>query len=299
MNSDDDRDVPGAEPQQVLLNGRLTPAAEARISVFDRGFAYGDSLIETIRLSAGRPIFFPEHFERLQRSAASAGFSLPVGSEELRGQALKLAAANGVSQGRLRVQLSRGVPAGPGGFDPGPDLTPTLLLTAEPFAGYPESWYSEGICCRTVPVNRGRYAYLKSASLLAVVLARQEALAAGAAEAILTSAHGRLLEGAFTNLFFIKDAALITAADTDRILPGVVREKVIGLAAALGLETVYAALRLDDLAGAAPAAFLTSSLLGVCPVRRIDDIDLPVDDERVRRLAAALAELESAAAASA
>lgn len=282
------------KPSLVLLNGRLTPAAEACISVFDRGFAYGDSLIETMKLGRGRPVFFAEHFERLRRAAAETGFSLPAGMDELYGQAVQLAAANGISEGRLRLQLSRGMAAPPGGFDPGPGLVPTLLLTAELFPGYPESWYSDGIYCRTVPASRGRYAHLKSASLMVSVLARQEALAAGAAEAILTSAHGRLLEGVFTNLFFLKEAALITAADSEPILPGVVREKVIGLAGSLGLETAYASLRLEDLAGSPPAAFLTSSLLGVCPVSRIDDLELPTGDVRIGQLAAALAELEDA-----
>lgn len=294
MDKRRNKDDLNPEQASVFLNGRLIPAAEASVPVFDRGFAYGDSLIETLKLSAGRPVFFAEHFQRLLQAAAETGFSLPAGMDELKEQAVRLAAANGVSEGRLRIQLSRGVPAGPGGFDPDPGLKPTLLLTAEPFTGYPESWYSEGVCCRTVPVNRGRYAHLKSASLMPVVLARQEALAAGAGEAILLSGHGRLLEGTFTNLFFLKEATLITAADTAPILAGVTREKVIGLAGLLSLEVTYASLRLEDLTGSPPAAFLTSSLLGVCPVRRIDDLELPTSDARIGRLAATLAELEAA-----
>lgn len=282
------------KPASVILNGRLVPAAEASVPVFDRGFAYGDSLIETLKLSAGRPVFFAEHFERIRQAAVETGFNLPAGMDELNEQAIRLAAANVVSEGRLRLQLSRGVPAGAGGLDPGPGLKPTLLLTAEPFAGYPESWYSEGICCRTVPVNRGRYARLKTGSLLPVVLARREALAAGASEAILTSGHGRLFEGTFTNLFFLREETLITAADSEPILAGVTREKVIGLAGSLGLKVAYASLRPDDLATALPAAFLTSSLLGVCPVRRIDDLELPTGGLWTSRLAAALARLEAA-----
>ncbi|MHB1361816.1 MAG: aminotransferase class IV [Thermoleophilia bacterium] len=292
----------------VYLNSRLVPAAAALVPVFDRGFAYGDSLIETLKIMRGRPVFFAEHFRRLENSMEMAGISSPIDAEGLRNQALSLAEANDVVQGRLRIQLSRGLPASPGGIDPGEGILPALLLTAEPFAGFPGEIYEKGIACATVAANRGSLARLKNGSLLATVTARREAAAAGAGEAIFTSGHGRLLEGSLSNIFFSLNAGhhqggdslnggeitLLTAGDDQQILPGITREKVIGIAADMGVEVRYEAPKLGELRAGEDAAFLTSSILGVCPVREIDGKEMALAADLNARLSARLAELEAA-----
>ncbi|MBK5226536.1 MAG: aminotransferase class IV, partial [Thermoleophilia bacterium] len=146
----------------VYLNGHLVPDKDATVSVFDRGFTYGDSLIETLKILHGQPVFFKDHFNRLCRAMEQAGFEAKLDGGNLRNHAVSLAEANLVADGRLRLQLSRGVPESPGGVDPGGRLTPTLLITAEQFAGYPEEEYQKGALCVTVAANRGRYAAIKS-----------------------------------------------------------------------------------------------------------------------------------------
>ena len=276
----------------VYLNSRLIPAAAATVSVFDRGFAFGDSLIETLRILEGHPVFFNEHLLRMRRSMTETGFQTALDAEGLRNQAVLLAELNGVVNGRLRIQLSRGTPEVFSGVDPDGELTPTLLLTVEAFPGYPEEFYLHGAECVTVPANRGHYARYKSASLMPTILARLEATKVGAWESIFLGGHGRLLEGSFTNIFFLRGGALQTAGEDQPLLPGVVRDKIISLADRMGLAIKYEAPKAGELKSGEDAAFLTSSLLGVCPVRRIDEKQLRLEIDLCGRLAAGLRELE-------
>lgn len=278
----------------VSVNGRLLPAAAATISVFDRAFAYGDALFETIKVREGRPVFFNEHFQRLTEGIEAAGFNAAPAGAEVRRRCLELAAANSVESGRLRLQLSRGAPdpEGASGFDPAPGLKPTLVIICQGFPGYPQELYRDGIDCITVPLNRGRHASLKSTGLLPLVLARRQMHAAGAGEALLTAADGRLLEGTFTNIFFRDGGRLCTPPDDLPILPGIIRGKVMEIAAGLDMPLDLKALRPGDIEPGATAAFLTSSLLGVCPVRSIDGAGLRLDTDTASGLAARLEEME-------
>lgn len=287
----------------VFLNNRLLPDAEARVSVFDRGFAYGDSLFETIKMLHQRPVFFEEHVERLSMGLKAAGFPAAPDPIRLREQALTLAKKNDIPEmGRLRIQVTRGAPpeerrlSGP---DPEEDLTITVLVTVEPFAGLPAKYYQNGVPCQTVPANRGRYAFVKSTGLLGSIMARREAKAAEAWEAIFTGGDGRLLEGAYTNIFFLADNLLVTAPESDHILPGVTRQKVIELAPHLGLSVDYRPLTLQEASLGAASAFLTSSLIGVCPVSEVDGIRIQPDPGAIEALNERLQEMEKANAAGA
>lgn len=276
----------------VYLNSRLVPAGAAMVSVFDRAFAFGDALIETLKLVDGRPVFFDDHYQRLRQGMRDAGFIATLEPVGLRNQALALAQANGIDDGRLRIQLSRGTPGSPGGIDPGRDLPPTLLLTAEAFAGHPQEIYSRGVKCLTVDANRGSYAQIKSTSLIATVMARRRAHDAGAYEAIFTTGHGSLLEGSISNIFFHDGGRLLTAPDSLPLLAGVTRQKVLDIAAESGIEVEFEPYRLTDLDAASTSAFLTGSVLGICPVSEIDGIDLALDTGLTDSLSGHLRALE-------
>jgi len=264
------------------------------VSVFDRGFAYGDSLVETMKIKRGQPVFFSDHYRRLRHSMDRAGFESPLEAEGLLNQAVALAAANKVADGRLRLLLTRGTPPAPAGIDPGENLKPTLLLSAEPFAGFPEEFYRKGIVCVTVAGNRGSQAHIKSGSLLGSIIARVDAVAEGAREAIFTNGHGRLLEGSLSNIFFFCSGRLLTAGEGLPLLAGITREKVISIAAQLGFEVNYEAPKLAELRKGEDAAFLTSSVLGICPVKSIDGVELRTEQNLCGNLNERLAELESA-----
>ncbi len=280
------------DPGYVFLNGRLIPAAKACVPVLDRGFAYGDSLVETLKLTAGWPVFFEEHVARLRQGMESAGMEEAIDPLVLSNEIIVLAKANSAANGRLRIQLTRGTPLQPQGLDPEPGLTPTLLLTAEPFAGYPPELYRDGIKCATVALNRGQLASLKTTNLMATIVARRQAAARGAAEAIFTSGHGRLLEGSMSNIFFIQGDTLLTAPETDPVLPGVVRGKVLELAARSGIQVELRAPKPEELNPVSTSAFLTSSVLGVCPVSEIDTVPLRTHVLMTGQMAEGLEQLE-------
>ncbi|MHB0866447.1 MAG: aminotransferase class IV [Thermoleophilia bacterium] len=284
--------MPPLTPQYVFLNGRLTAADRAMVSVFDRGFAYGDSLFETIKVLAGRPVFFAEHLQRLAAGMDRAGFAVPPDPAGLLSQALSLALKNEVELGRLRIQVTRGTPGHPSGPDPGDDIPPTWLMTLEPFTPPPVELYQSGASCATVAAGRGRYAALKSTGLLGSILARREAHAAGAWEAVITSGHGRILEGVYTNIFFLAGKLLVTAGEADGVLPGIIRQKVMEMAPDLDLAVEFHAPKLAELGLGATAAFLTSSLLGICAISDIDGIKLEPDPGAISLLRERLRVLE-------
>ncbi len=275
----------------VYLNSRLVPVAAALVSVFDRGFAYGDALFETCKIARGRPVLFAEHFQRLALGMEAASMGSDLDFEGLRNQALSLAQVNSVRDGRLRVQVSRGTPPAPGGPDPGKESSLTLLVTAQSFA-YPDEIYRQGVSCLTVPFNRGYFASIKSTNLLGAVLAREAARRGGAREAIYTRRGGRMLEGSYSNIFFIHSGSLYTAPEEENILAGVTRAKLIELAETLGFEARLKAFEFGGLRPRETAAFLTGSVLGVCPVRQIDSILLRRDVNLVPELSSRLAALE-------
>lgn len=280
----------------VFLNGRLTAADRAVVPVFDRGFAYGDSLFETVKVLAGRPVFFKEHLQRLAAGMELAGFAGLPDKAGLLSQAVSLAHKNQVELGRLRIQVTRGTPGHPSGPDPGDDIAPTWLMTLEPFTPPPLALYQTGVACATVAASRGRYAALKSTGLLGSILARREAHAGGAWEAIITSGHGRILEGVYTNVFFLAGNLLVTAAEADAVLPGIIRKKVMEMAPDLDLVVEFHALKLAELGLGGTAAFLTSSLLGICAISEIDGIKLQPDPGAISVLEERLRVLEAESA---
>ncbi|MFA6000569.1 MAG: aminotransferase class IV [Thermoleophilia bacterium] len=276
----------------VCLNSEIINASEAKVSVFDRGFAYGDALFETVKVIKGKPVFLRDHYERLKTGIRDAGFGAVPVLAEISRQAMVLAQENEVEQGRLRILVTRGGTSEPTGPDPAEGMEPTLLLTVETFQGFPAEIYETGVAVATVEANRGRYASLKSSGLMGAIMARKLAHDAGAQEAILTSGHGRILEGAYSNIFFLAENLLVTAAVTDSILPGVTRQKIIDIAPDLGLVVEEHAPKLEALGFGETSAFLTSSLLGVCPVSEINATPLRLQLEVCGLLADRLGALE-------
>lgn len=276
----------------VCLNNEIINASEAKVSVFDRGFAYGDALFETVKVINGKPVFLREHYGRLKTGIRDADFGAVPGLAEMSRQALVLAQKNEVELGRLRILVTRGATEEPSGPDPAEGMEPTVLITIEAFRGFPKEIYQTGVAVQTVAANRGRYACFKSSGLMGAIMARKLAHDAGAREAILTTGHGRILEGAYSNIFFLAGNMLVTASSSDPILPGVTRQKIIDIAPDLGLVVEEHAPRLEALGFGETSAFLTSSLLGVCPVSEINGTPLRLQPEVCGRLADKLGALE-------
>lgn len=250
----------------VYVNGAWVAAEEARVLAADRGLLYGWGLFETIRVAGGRPVLLERHLDRLFRSAPVLGLELPWERAELAALAAEAVARNGLAEGALRLTVTAGPgPApGPGGGPPG------LVLAPRP-GRPPEAAYARGWRAAVAAVRRNHLsplARVKSLNYLDNLLARREAAARGADEALLLNAAGEVAEGATTNVFFVLRGRLCTPAPESGALPGVMRERVLAVASAL-LPVEEGRYRLAELA-ATEEAFLTNALLGVMPLVAVD-----------------------------
>lgn len=259
---------------QVYVNGEWRPAGAAKVDAADRGLLYGYGLFETVRVRGGRPVLVERHLERLFRSAPVLGLPLPWGPEALAALVAECAARNGVAEGGVRLTVT----AGPGpAFSPGGEA-PGLVLTARRGPLYPEDAYERG--CRAVIAtvrrnHRSPLAGVKSLNYLDNLLARREAAARGADEALLLNVDGELAEGAATNLFFVRRGRLCTPEVACGALPGVARGRVLELAAAAaaadaGVVAVEVGRYGPEALLEADEAFLTNALMGVMPLVAVD-----------------------------
>lgn len=254
----------------VHIGGRICPPDQAKVSVFDRGFLYGDSVYETVSTMYGRLFALAEHLDRLERSAARIGLRAPARATIERAVVDTVeAAANAAS--RVRIMLTRGV--GKLDLDPASADDTQLIVVVMPFQPLPPALYQSGASAAIVSVVRNDPRAIdpaiKSGNYLNNVLALGEARRQGAHEALLCAADGTVAEGATSNVFMVKDGEVRTPGLDVGILEGITRAQVLALARANGIPAREARLSPDELR-AADEAFITSATRGVLPVTRID-----------------------------
>ena len=255
----------------VHLNGRLVPERDAVVSVFDRGFLYGDGVFESMRAHSGRVFRLDRHLERLRRSADLVGFGRLPDDARLRAEIAEVLSANRLTEARLRLTVTRG-PGIPGDYvESGGE--PTRVLSAAPFTGLDPRRYEMGVEVEVA----GRSAVpadcldpaIKTTSRIASVLARRDAAARGAFEALLLDAEGRLTEGTVSNVFLAAGGRLLTPEAPSGALPGVTRAAVLEIARASGLPV--AEMRVPrTLLASAEEVFLTNTTWEVLPVVKAD-----------------------------
>lgn len=257
----------------VFLNGRLVPEEQAVVSAFDRGFLYGDGLFETLRVKNGVPLRWDAHWRRLAAGAETLRIKLPFAADYLRAQARELSRQNQLPEAILRLTVSRGV--GPRGYSPRGADSPTLVMSlhpAPPLGPAAPQWKLHTASLR-VPADDALSA-CKSANKLLHVLARAEAEAAGADDALLLNPLGEVAEASSANLFWVEGGELRTPSLAAGALPGVTRADVIAWAHAHALpvhETTGRPERLRQAEG----CFLTLSSLGVVEVIALDNEAVP------------------------
>jgi len=251
----------------VYLNGSLMPCSQASISVLDYGFLYGFGLFETMRAYGGQVFRLDSHLSRLTRSAEILG--LPLRALELKGAVMDTISANKLSEARIRIAIS----IGEGGMapDPGTCNKPTVLILAGHYQPYPERVYQKGFGAIVSSIRRNSQSplsSLKTANYLESILARQQARAAGADEAIHLNEKGLLAEASMSNIFIVTDGILRTPGQENGILLGITRETVLELAPRLGINTLEHDIHLDEVLQA-QEAFLTNSLIEVMPLTEV------------------------------
>lgn len=254
----------------AFLNGEYLPEAEARVSVLDRGYLYGDGLFETIPVSNGRPFRWAQHLERLRKGADWLGIPLPFSPKEVRGVIRELVRRNELPHSTVRVALSRGV--GPRGYSPAGAGAPSFSVThhsaAEIDPDNPPRW---NLCTASVRVPAGdRLVQFKTASRLMNIVARAEAEAAGAQEALIVNTNGEITEASGGNLFWVWRGTIHTSPTSVGALPGITRAVILELCATLGIPNHKKIIRPDMLCNA-EGVFLTQSTEGVIAVEALDE----------------------------
>lgn len=254
----------------LSTTGAPVDPSEAKISVFDRGFLYGDSVYETMRTAGGRPIELGRHLSRLHRSAAGIGLAIPFADEMLGDAIAQTHAASGNDESYVRVIVTRG--EGPIALDPRKSEAPALVIIVQPLQVPTEEAYHRGIAVVIVGTTKTQGAIdpaIKSGNYLGSILALRQAIAEGGEDAILCTANGDIAEGATSNVFFVAGGELRTPDLQFGLLAGITRELVCELAAELGHPVAHGRVTPDELR-AADEVFLTSSVRGIMPVTTID-----------------------------
>ena len=254
----------------VCLDGKFVPAAEARISIFDRGFLYGDSVFETLRIYHGQPFRWQSHIERLASAAEFLRFEVPVKAAELRHQVDELMRRNAADQAVLRITWSRGI--GRRGYGSRGARLPCQALTLHPLPAQASRRAPWRLITSSQRLGAGDpLVNYKTGNRLPYILARDEADRAGADEAVLLNARGFVAEASSANLFWVDDGGLVTPPLKVGILPGVTRSVVLELCGALGLPCRQCAVRREQLV-VAKTMFLTSSVFEIREATVLDGL---------------------------
>jgi len=200
------------------LNGEYQPLREARISPMDRGFLFGDGIYEAMPVYSGRIFRFDAHMERLEHGLSVLRIESPLTRAEWLGVARELVSRNSAPNQLVYLQVTRGV--APRAHAMPTDIEPTVFAYASPLSGVPEAERHAGATCVTARDFRWERCDIKSISLLGNVLARQQAVDAGAAETILLR-DGWLTEASSANVWIVKEGALLGPPMSEHVLPGV------------------------------------------------------------------------------
>ena len=252
----------------VYINGEFLPKSQAKISVFDHGFLYGDGVFEGIRSYDGRVFKLDEHIKRLYESAKSIGLDIPMSQAELKKTILDAMRTNDLRKDAyIRVVVTRGI--GDLGLDPLKCLKSSIIVIADQISIY----QVESLKAITASTRRNSVTALnpmiKSLNYLNNILAKMEANRANVEEAIMLNQQGLVCEGSSDNLFIIKDRVILTPPPTADILVGITRNTVIELAIEDGIKLKEEDITIHELYNA-DEAFFTGTAAEVMPLVEVD-----------------------------
>jgi branched-chain amino acid aminotransferase len=281
--------------QKIWINGKFADPGKAKISVFDRGFMYGDGAFETMRGYAGVVFKLDEHLDRLLRSLKIMKIRPPYSKRCLKVAIYETLKANRHCEGtKCPKQSLKGIASSPSaprndrllsayikvivtrgegrfGISHKDIFSPNVVITAKDFEGYPGWMFNAGLsaCITGVQNEESIISGIKTLNYLPYILARADAKDMGFDEAILTNTKGCITEGATSNIFIVKDNRLITPSLASGILPGITRGVIIEIAKRLKISVKEKLVSRRELLGA-DEIFLTNSLAEVLPVTKVD-----------------------------
>jgi branched-chain amino acid aminotransferase len=257
--------------QLIFLNGEFVPKHEAKVSVYDHGYLYGDGVFEGIRVYSGNVFRLKEHLVRLFESAKSILLEIPYTLEELTELVAETIRKNQLSDGYIRLVVSRGT--GNLGLDPASCPVATVVIIAEQLALFPAEFYETGIPIITVATRRNRPDVLspqvKSLNYLNNILVKIEAKLAGVLEALMLNEQGYVAEGSGDNVFLVKGNKLITPPSSAGALEGITRNAIIEIGKKLGYDVREELFTRHDVY-VADEVFLTGTAAEVIAVTKVD-----------------------------
>ncbi|MDO8843707.1 MAG: D-amino acid aminotransferase [Methylicorpusculum sp.] len=255
------------DTKTVYLNGEYLPLNEAKVSVLDRGFLFGDGIYEVIPAYSGRLFRLQEHLERLENSLDSIRLVNPHSREQWSELLQPLLTPD--QDQYIYLQITRGVAPKRDHAFPIPTV-PTVFAMSSPIVPLPD--LDQGVKAITVKDNRWGHCNIKAITLLANILQRQAAIDQGCAEAILVK-EDYVTEGAASNIFVVLDGVLITPPKGPEILPGITRDLILEIAEANAISYCEDIIAFEALKSASEI-WLTSSTREIIPVVNLDGADI-------------------------
>ncbi len=256
---------------KVYIGGKLVPEKSAKISVFDHGLLYGDGVFEGIRTYSGRVCLLREHVDRLYRSALAIALKIPMSKAEMMRAVVRTCKANKTMNGYVRLVVTRGV--GTLGLNPYHCSKPQVIIIAANIQLYPKKLYDEGMAIVTASTIRNHpeavNPAIKSLNYLNNILAKIEAINAGAPEALMLNSDGFVAEATGDNVFAVVGNTLITPPISEGALGGITRAAVMRLASEMGCFVIERRMSRYDLY-TANEVFLTGTAAEVIAVVKID-----------------------------
>jgi branched-chain amino acid aminotransferase len=257
---------------KIYIDGKFYSERDAKVSVFDHGFLYGDGVFEGIRAYHGRVFKLKEHIDRLFYSAKAILLEIPMTHEKMSRAVIEACRANKIRDGYIRLVVTRGV--GTLGLNPRSCKNPSVIIIADKIQVYPPELYSRGMEIVTVPTVRNLHSAvnpaIKSLNYLNNILAKIEANNAGVEEAVMLNVEGFVSECTADNLFIVKNGELFTPPLSAGALYGITRQTVIELARQNGIKVSEPNLTRYDLF-CADECFLCGTGAEIMPVIKIDN----------------------------
>ncbi|MDA8229066.1 MAG: branched-chain-amino-acid transaminase [Desulfitobacterium hafniense] len=255
----------------IYCNGEYVPESEAKVSIFDHGFLYGDGIFEGIRAYHGKVFKLKEHLVRLYESAQSINLHIGISQAEMTEVVLETLRRNNLSNAYIRLVVSRG--KGDLGLDPAKCPRAAVFCIADQIKIFDPVMYEQGLEVKTVAIRRNNPDSLnpriKSLNYLNNILAKLEANQAGVMEAIMLNQEGYVAEGTADNIFIFRNGVLKTPPLSAGVLEGITRNAVLDIARQLGINTSEELFTRHDLY-TSQECFLTGTAAELIPVIKVD-----------------------------
>lgn len=250
----------------LYLNGDFIPSDQAKVSVFDRGFIFGDGVYEVIPVYGGNLFRFKEHIKRLENSLIKIRILPPLSEDRWFDILSTLIEANGGGDLSIYLQITRGITP----IDPTfpQNVQPTVMAIASPLKPIDSELLTNGVSAVTLDDYRWQFCDIKAITLLPNILARQEAIDGNATEAIFIR-DGLITEGASSNIFMVKNREITTPAKSQYLLPGITRDLILELAEQNRIQCRESDITLEQLESA-DEIWLTGSTKEILPVTKLN-----------------------------